>query len=84
MNTVLNGPIPTLVLAAMRHLYVVNGLSGVTVSDVVADVSWNTSPVSTAETLMVYSVTIPFLSSGLGGSHVRMADREDVAEAEKL
>ena len=80
----LNRPIPTLVLAAMMHLYVVNGLSDVTERDVVVDVSWNCSPVSTADTLIVYSTTIPFLSSGLGGFHVRMADREDVEVAEKL
>ena len=84
MKTVLNGPSPTLVAAAMMHLYVVNGLRVVTVIDVVIEVSWNSSPVSTADTLMVYSITIPFLSSALGGSHVRTADREDVELAEKL
>ena len=84
MNTVLNGPIPTLVLAAMIHLYVVNGLRDVTVRDVVGGVSWNSSPVCTADTLMVYSTTIPFLSSELGGSQVKTADREDVAVAVKL
>lgn len=39
MTTVLNGPIPTLVLAAMMHLYVVYGLKVVTVIDVVVEVN---------------------------------------------
>ena len=68
----------------MMHRYVVYGLRVVTVIDVVVEVNWNSSPVSTADTLMVYSIIIPFLSAALGGSHVKRADREDVDSTEKL
>ena len=39
VKTVLKGPIPTVVLAAMMHRYVVYGLRVVTVIDVVVEVN---------------------------------------------
>ena len=39
MTIVLKGPIPTLVLAAMMHWYVVYGLKVVTVIDVLREVN---------------------------------------------
>lgn len=44
MSSILNGPVPTLVLAAIKKLYVVYGVS-VSISKMVdSEMNWNVSP----------------------------------------
>ena len=52
MSSILNGPVPTLVLAAITTLYVVYGVS-VSISKLVDSVvNWNVSPEPTTVALM--------------------------------
>ena len=48
----LNGPVPALVSAAITQMYIVNGLSDGMTRLVVAEDTWNVSPVSIAVTFM--------------------------------
>ena len=48
----LNGPVPALVSAAITQTYVVNGLSDCMTRLVVAEDTWNVSPVSISVTFM--------------------------------
>ena len=48
----LNGPVPTLVSAAIAHRYVLNGLRDCITSLVVVEETWKVSPVSLAVTFM--------------------------------
>ena len=51
MTAILYGPIPTIVLAAILHTYVVNGLSKSRVRLVDMVENWNISPVAITVTL---------------------------------
>ena len=77
----LNGPEPTLVLAAIKMLYVVYGISVSISKMVVCETNWNISPDPTMVALMKYAVILPFWSSGRGGLQVRVADRDDISVA---
>ena len=48
----LNGPVPTLVSAAIAHIYVLNGLRDCMTRLVVVEDTWKVSPVSLAVTFM--------------------------------
>ena len=62
LTVVLNGPLPTLVDAAIAHAYKVYGVRSV-ISKLVVFVSYSfESPVATTVCLMVYTVIIPFCS----------------------
>ena len=60
LTTVLYGPLPTLVDAAIVHAYVVYGVRFVSVRFVAFVMYSFVSPVTTMVCLMVYIVTIPF------------------------
>ena len=77
----LNGPEPTLVLAAIKMLYVVYGISVSISKMVVCETNWNISPDPTTVALMKYAVILPFWSSRRGGLQVRVADRDDISVA---
>ena len=77
----LNGPKPTLVLAAIKKLYVVKGVR-VSISRIVdSETNWNISSDPTTLALMKKAVIFPFWSSGRGGLQVRVADRDDMSVA---
>ena len=84
MTSILNGPMPTLVLAAITKLYVVYGASVSNSRRVDSETNWNVSPDPTTLALMMYAVILPFWSTGKGGFQVRIADREEMLFAVKF
>ena len=81
VSTVLNGPKPTIVLAAIKMLYVVKGVR-VSISKMGdSETNWNISSDPTTLALMKYAVILPFWSSRRGGFQVRVADRDDISVA---
>ena len=78
-TAMLYGPIPTTVLAAILHTYVVKGCSESRVGLVDVVVSWNISPVAITVTLTTQPTITPFWSDTSGGFHAREMEVEEVA-----